>query len=221
MTGFRATVAVRNPPGCPVASVSTRTDAPVSSVVRSGGPTGEGTAVEEFSVDSGVGREAQTELSGDLAVELTPVHESETENVYRFERDPGGACACEIVEQSGVPLTSIRARDGTLLLSFRTLELEAIAEIVDNLREYADGVVVEELTQTGDESTADPVLVDRSELTDRQREILETAHEMGYFSYPKGANATDVAEELGVARSTFTEHLAAAQTKLMDAILEG
>jgi len=43
---------------------------------------------------------------------------------------------------------------------------------------------------------------------------------MGYFDYPKGANATDVAEELGVARSTFTEHLAAAQTKLMDAILE-
>ncbi len=29
-----------------------------------------------------------------------------------------------------------------------------------------------------------------------------------------------VVEEFGVARSTFTEHLAAAQTKLMDAILE-
>ncbi len=37
---------------------------------------------------------------------------------------------------------------------------------------------------------------------------------------PTSANATEVADELGIARSTFTEHLAATQTKLMDAILD-
>ncbi|AHG02034.1 hypothetical protein HALLA_01660 (plasmid) [Halostagnicola larsenii XH-48] len=31
---------------------------------------------------------------------------------------------------------------------------------------------------------------------------------------------TTVAEELGITRSTFTEHLVAAQTKLLNAILE-
>jgi predicted DNA binding protein len=121
---------------------------------------------------------------------------------------------------SGTPVSSVRAQNGSLLLSFRTFELSEIAAIVDDLREYFDGVLVEELTQDHEDASDDPVVVDRDQLTSRQREILETAHEMGYFDYPKGANATDVADELGVARSTFTEHLAAAQTKLMDAILE-
>ena len=65
------------------------------------------------------------------------------------------------------------------------------------------------------------VFVDRSELTDRQREVLETAHEMGYFEHPKGANAGEVAAALGITTSTFTEHLSAAQKKLLGSIVEG
>jgi hypothetical protein len=51
--------------------------------------------------------------------------------------------------------------------------------------------------------------------------VLETAHRLGYFERPKGANAGEVADALDISRSTFTEHLAAAQTKLLDAILDG
>ena len=43
---------------------------------------------------------------------------------------------------------------------------------------------------------------------------------MGYFDHPKGANAGDVADALDISRSTFTEHLAAAQTKLLEAVLK-
>jgi predicted DNA binding protein len=43
---------------------------------------------------------------------------------------------------------------------------------------------------------------------------------MGYFERPKEANATEVAEALGIAQSTFTEHLMAAQRKLLDDVLE-
>ncbi|WP_226039294.1 helix-turn-helix domain-containing protein [Natrinema sp. DC36] len=214
MTGFRATVVVHDPADCPVADVSGGTDEPVDSVSRSSQPTAEGTIVEEF----GVSPEAS--VDGDSDVEVTPIQSNDREAIYRFERDESADCACEIVETTGTPVSSVRAQDGALLLSFRTFELTEVAEIVDELRAYFDGVVVEELSQDHEEGSADPVVVNRDELTARQREILDTAHEMGYFDYPKGANATDVAEELGVARSTFTEHLAAAQTKLMDAILE-
>ncbi|MDF9744464.1 helix-turn-helix domain-containing protein [Natrinema salsiterrestre] len=213
MTGFRATVVVDEPGDCPVADVSARADEPVDSVSRSSQATADGTVVEEFGVS------ADASIEGEYDVEFTPVQSNDRESIYRFERDGTADCACEIVERTGTPLSSVRAQNGSLLLSFRTLELAEIAEIVDELRAYFDGVIVEELTQDHEDSSADPVVVDRDALTSRQREILETAHEMGYFDYPKGANATDVAEELGVARSTFTEHLAAAQTKLMDAIL--
>jgi hypothetical protein len=67
--------------------------------------------------------------------------------------------------------------------------------------------------------SADPTLVDRERLTDRQREVLETAYRMGYFEYPRSANATEVAEELGIGLSTLAEHLAAAQEKLLAELL--
>ena len=49
--------------------------------------------------------------------------------------------------------------------------------------------------------------------------MVETAHEMGYFEYPRGANAEEVAAELDVHPSTLAEHLAAAQAKLLDQLL--
>ncbi|ARS90566.1 helix-turn-helix domain-containing protein [Natrarchaeobaculum aegyptiacum] len=218
MTGFRATVVVDEPTGCPVASVSETTDEPIDGVNRTRSRTDGGMVVEEFSADASADVDrCDIERPDDL--EFTPMQSFDSETVYRFERDADDNCACEVVEDLGTPITSVRAQGGSLLLSFHTADLEAISEIVAALRDRFDGVVVEELGQSADDSS-DPVVVDRDVLTDRQREIVETAHELGYFSYPKGANATDVAEELGIARSTFTEHLAAAQTKLMDAVLE-
>jgi predicted DNA binding protein len=66
----------------------------------------------------------------------------------------------------------------------------------------------------------DRVFINRGRLTDRQREVLETAYEMGYFERPKQANATEIATDLGIAQSTFTEHLMTAQRKLLDDALE-
>src|SRR6056297_557289 len=214
MTGFRATVVVNEPMDCPLADVSACAGEQIDSVSRSSQPTANGMIVEEFGVA------ADASIAGDHGVEMTPVHANDREAIYRFERDSNTNCACEIIEQTGTPVSSVRAQNGSLYLSFRTLELDTITEIVEQLRASFDGIIVEELSQDHGDVTADPVVVDRNQLTTLQREIVETAHEMGYFEYPKGANATDVAEELGVARSTFTEHLAAAQTKLMDALLE-
>jgi len=42
---------------------------------------------------------------------------------------------------------------------------------------------------------------------------------MGYFERPRDANAGAVAEALDIAPSTFAEHLAAAQRKLLDEAL--
>ncbi|MFP8951902.1 helix-turn-helix domain-containing protein [Natrialbaceae archaeon A-arb3/5] len=214
MPGFRATLVVHDPADCPVASVSAATDESVGSVNRTRvADDGETKAVEEFALPE------PASIDHDADVELTPVQANDRETIYRFEREATD-CACELVEDSGTPITSVRAQDGSLLLSFHTVELEEIADIVETLRNRFDGVLIEELSQNHENETADPVLVDRDVLTDRQREILETAHESGYFTYPKGANATDIADELGIARSTFAEHLAAAQTKLMSAIVE-
>ena len=42
---------------------------------------------------------------------------------------------------------------------------------------------------------------------------------MGFFEHPREANAEAVAAALDITPSTFAEHLAAAQSKLVDSIL--
>lgn len=53
-------------------------------------------------------------------------------------------------------------------------------------------------------------------LTDRQREALLTAHEMGYFEIPRTASLEDVASELDITASSLSERLRRAQSHLVD-----
>jgi len=146
-----------------------------------------------------------------------------SETVYRFSREKGRGCACERVEGFGYPVVDTHTRDGDLFLTFHVPDTEALKGVMNRLGERYPDVEVRRLirSETGENEARDLVLVDRSELTRKQEEALRTAHEMGYFEHPKGANAGEVADELGVSTSTFTEHLAAAQRKVMRSILDG
>ncbi|SFC24782.1 HTH DNA binding domain [Halobiforma haloterrestris] len=53
-------------------------------------------------------------------------------------------------------------------------------------------------------------------LTDRQREALRTAYELGYFDIPRDASLEDVAAELGISASSVSERLRRAQTQLIE-----
>jgi predicted DNA binding protein len=58
-----------------------------------------------------------------------------------------------------------------------------------------------------------------SMLTDRQREVFETAVDMGYYDIPREVNQGDLAEVLGCAPSTVDEHLRKAESKMLSALL--
>ncbi|WP_123538328.1 helix-turn-helix domain-containing protein [Halosimplex salinum] len=57
-------------------------------------------------------------------------------------------------------------------------------------------------------------------LTDRQREVLVTAYGAGYFERPRATTGAEVAAGLDISPSTFSQHLRAAQRKLLAALLE-
>lgn len=63
-----------------------------------------------------------------------------------------------------------------------------------------------------------PVL--HTHLTDRQREVLRTAFEAGYYDWPRGCTGEDVAAELGIASATFSEQIHAAERNLLGALFE-
>jgi len=58
-------------------------------------------------------------------------------------------------------------------------------------------------------------------LTDRQREVIETAFESGYYDWPRECTGEEVAAELDITSATFSEHVHAAERKLLTVLFDG
>jgi len=58
-------------------------------------------------------------------------------------------------------------------------------------------------------------------LTDRQREVIETAFEAGYYDWPRECTGKDVAAELDITSATFSEHIHVAERKLLTVLFDG
>jgi predicted DNA binding protein len=74
------------------------------------------------------------------------------------------------------------------------------------------GVSIERISQLGD--SGDEPVGQRWNLTPAQEEAVEAALRMGYFTVPRGATASEVADRIGVSKSAFLERLRRAQSTL-------
>lgn len=206
-----AQVTVRGVENCPVAAVSEEFE--VESVV---------TDRRTGSAEDGVVGEVTLDRSGPPESEpdrVDRVFADDVRSVYRFT-NAGGDCPCGRIPDHGCPVRDIRAEAGSLTLSFVAPDVEALREIVADLRSCCQTVRVERLTRSAPDAEGRRLLlVDRAAFTDRQYEVLRTAHEMGYFANPKRADSADVAGALDISVSTFSEHLTVAQEKLFDQLL--
>lgn len=213
--GIRAELKLPAAVDCPLARVSASGDVTGFSVSKSVNPNVPEQVTEQFTV------EPDEELAtDDVETDLTKVFEQGSGSIYRFTRTAGGNCPCECVERYGYPVVDVRGERGTLYLVFHTPDQDALRKVITTIEEFHPQVEVLRLVQSIDDNEGDLVFFDKSVLTDRQQEVLETAHELGYFDHPKGSNAGEVAEELDINTSTFTEHLSAAQRKLLGSILD-
>jgi predicted DNA binding protein len=189
--------------GCPAAALSEA--GTVKSVTVDRGDSGVVGEVTVEGTDAGAAVDDAEEVFADGS-----------RSVYRFSHDD--ECPCSRVPNHGCPVREIRAEGSRLRLTLIVPDRETLRTVAAELRAYCDDVRVRRLVRSGDEDRT-LLVADRSAFTDRQFEVLETAHEMGYFDSPKRATADTVAGELGIAVSTFVEHLSTAQTKLFDQIV--
>lgn len=86
---------------------------------------------------------------------------------------------------------------------------ESISETV---REYETAGVSPDLRKLGTYEGGDDPL---DGLTERQREVVATAYEMGYYEVPRDVSTDEVAAELDLDPSTVTEHLQRAERNLL------
>ncbi len=209
MPGIRTELVFDEADGCPVAEATEAVPGPVTDITWNGNGDG-GTVTEQVTT--------ATEM--DDTGEFDPVFDYGSRRVYEFERESDG-CICEVVEQEVGPVTDVHVEGGSLHLTLHLADLSDLREKLDEFRERFGSVHIEYLVQgREDDDEAEVVPVDVRRLTDRQREVVETAYEMGYFEYPRESNATEVATALDIQPSTFTEHLTAAQGKLLGELVE-
>ncbi|MXR51043.1 bacterio-opsin activator [Halovenus sp. WSH3] len=207
MSGVRAEFVFERPEQCPVAASSAGADSPLRDV--SWTTESDGIVTEQF-----------TTADEPATDEAEEVFDYGAQRVYEFERDYDDPCICEYIEQSLGPVTDAYATGGNLHVTIHAGDVEKLRELLGELNDRFGTVRIEYLVQGRDQAAeSNLVPVDLRRLTDRQQEVLQTAHEMGYFEYPRNSNASEVSEALGIEPSTFTEHLNAAQSKLLDELL--
>ncbi|GCF15519.1 hypothetical protein Harman_34540 [Haloarcula mannanilytica] len=141
-------------------------------------------------------------------------------HVFQLSRAAEQGCVCERIEAAGCVVQEFSADTESIVVTFLVEDMPTLREIVADLKSEGETVKLRRLLEDASSETDRPVVLDRAKLTERQREVLGRAHEMGYFEHPREATAGDVADALDISTSTFTEHLAAAQRKLLDDLLD-
>ncbi|WP_049986214.1 helix-turn-helix domain-containing protein [Halobellus rufus] len=140
-----------------------------------------------------------------------------------FEFSVSGDCPAHRLAELGALPRSVRAEAG---------EGRIVAEIPS---QYDPGPIVDaflathpdaelagkqekgEVSPMFPESTHQRLLQDV--LTDRQREVIDAAFEAGYYEWPRETTGQEVADGLGISSATFSEHIHAAERKLLTALL--
>jgi len=122
----------------------------------------------------------------------------------------------------GVRLTDLTVDPGRSVMEFETPGEPAARSLVEILEERYVGVDLQTLRR---DDTPEREHVSfghsvRESLTDRQLTALESAYRAGFFEWPHETSGDELAEAMGVSRSTFHQHLRAAQRKLLDAFFD-
>lgn len=137
---------------------------------------------------------------------------------------------CELVADAATPESCLANHgvvvEGTTLSSdTTTLDLsvpdgERVSTVQDVLRaEFEDATVSTVWTRQGQGSSVTGPEV-AATLTDRQREVLRHALEVGYFQRPRKTTATELAAHFDRSRATISQHLRTAQRKVFTRLFD-
>lgn len=110
-------------------------------------------------------------------------------------------------------------KDGWELYRIFSFSQENIARLIESIKELGGQVRIKSIRPVQLPCFCADMLVPAESLlaglTDKQVEMLCEAFSLGYFDQPAKVSADDLAKRAGLSRSTFTEHLRKAESKVM------
>lgn len=124
-----------------------------------------------------------------------------------------------LLTEKGALLSEMWTVDGESHLLVHIPAKTSSAEVIDLVLEAHPSV---EVVAQRQKSYSVPLLTKelfqnavQKELTNRQQQVLLAAYTNGYFESPRKMSGEEIAAELGISPPTFTEHLRAAERKLL------
>jgi len=172
------------------------------------------------------------ELSNASAEAVRTAADGTAVEVYAVLFEDTEGCLVELsVERNGVrrlladygaELCDVRVDGGVARFTVEVARESLARSMVDAVRERFEGgdLAGYRHDERRPETRQEFVARLRGELTDRQYAALVRAYSSGYFAWPHETTGDELAEAMGVCRSTVHEHLRAAQRKLIGAILD-
>ncbi|MFB6127522.1 MAG: bacterio-opsin activator domain-containing protein [Halolamina sp.] len=204
------------PPGPTFVAVAAETGAALSlegAVHRETGP------VEYHAVDGDADAVVAAARERDAAVDVVADYDDRTV----ISLSPAEPPVTELLAHHGGALSAATADANGGELVAQLPEGADVRTVVEAIRRAHPGTELEAQRTVERTATAELRFRDTlSELlTDRQQEVVETAHYAGFFEWPRANSAEAVAETLSVSPPTFHEHVRRAERKLVQAYLEG
>ncbi|WP_227355775.1 bacterio-opsin activator domain-containing protein [Haladaptatus salinisoli] len=186
-------------------------------------PRHDGRYAEFFNI-TGVNPNRIVDIAADNAtVDVSLLTEYEHGGLFEFL--VSGNCPAITLAELGALPREVQSVDG---------EGHIVAEVPP---QYDSSVVIDafleenpdaELTAKREKDSITPLFshsifqqVLHTHLTDRQREVLQAAFDAGYYNWPRECTGKDIAEELNISSATFSEHIHAAERKLLTILFDG
>ncbi|GAB7008582.1 bacterio-opsin activator domain-containing protein [Halorubrum trueperi] len=175
-----------------------------------------------LSVTGAMPQEFADVVDGTSGVSDLRVRETREDGCSVSVRVEGGSAVRTLTEH-GATVRDAAAEDGRLRVVADLPEGADVRPVADGLRaSFPDARLAskESVARTSHaESSFRTGVADR--FTDRQWAALSAAYHGGYFDWPRGSTAEEVADAMDVSSPTFHNHLRKAQRALLDGLFEG
>jgi len=175
-------------------------------------PQGSDRSVVYFTTD-GDGADVTASVS---AVES--LRETGGDSTGRLEATLSGETVADKVSAHGGSVERLVASETDLAVTMTFPRSVDVRRLTDYFRDQYGGVELRSRRDRPADDPTEPAVDFADDLTDRQREAVETAYLGGYFDWPRASTGEEVAAAMDITQPTFNRHLRTAERKLFDSL---
>ena len=152
-------------------------------------------------------------------VEVSYAEGSGTDRPTYLSTEVVSSCVCPVFTRFECVPRIERVSAESISFSVTVPDRTVLPDVIEALRETGATVSLDRLVQH--DGSEDAMGLQTVSVTEKQREAVETAVDLGYYRTPREVGLDDLAETLGVSKSAVSQRLNAVESKLVRAMMNG